>query len=274
MAVERPHEAEEHENEERWLLTYADLITLLMVFFVVMYAMSRIDVQKFEAISISLGEAFNVPPSSATPAVLPGGGRSGGDDNGRRRSTVKPMAEQAVVEKPPQSEKPAEEEVSDRAKLLTPEMAHVRSDFLDLIAQEGLQSSISVEINSTGSKLFIRLSDSLLFTPGSDVMTEQSLALMEKIARILSRSGKIVCIEGHTDNVPIHTEQFESNWQLSVSRATNVIQYLIDTGDVDPSRLCASGYGEYRPVATNDTPEGRAQNRRVEFVVHEADIVD
>ena len=113
----------------------------------------------------------------------------------------------------------------------------------------------------------VRLAESLLFDLGSAELTPQALGFIDKVATILVAANKLVRVEGHTDNVPIHTAQFRSNWELSTARASSVIRYLIEKFNFSPELLSASGYGEYRPIAPNDTPENRAKNRRVEFVI-------
>lgn len=142
-----------------------------------------------------------------------------------------------------------------------------KEDLDKLIKDSGLEAKVNVSTDKKGRKLTIRLENSLLFSPGSADLTPQAGELMKKFAEIMTKAGKPVRVEGHTDNIPIHNAQFQSNWQLSTARAGSVILELINKCGVTPTLLSASGYGEYRPVAPNDTPENRAKNRRVEFVI-------
>jgi len=242
---------EAHENEERWLLTYADLITLMMVFFVVMYSLSKADTARFQALSASLSSAFHTP--AGTPVPMPGGGgRRGTQPTTRLEKTPKPTpGGPGAIE----------------GKNLTPTIEKLQAEFMDLVARENLENAITVSTSPGGTKLFVRMSDSLLFEPGSATPTPASLPLLGKIARIIAEAKKPVRVEGHTDNVPIRTARYPSNWELSTERASSVIAYLINQYQLPPELLSASGYSEYRPVAPNDTPENRAKNRRVEFVI-------
>lgn len=235
----RPHHAEEHENEERWLLTYADLITLLMAFFIIMYALSQVDAEKFRKMSVSLSDAFHTP--RVTPLELPGYGMGGG---------VHHTTENSGNEKPKETQ-----------------LQKLGGQLQEMIKLEGLGNSVAVISGPGGHKLTLRLADSLLFDPGSAVLTLPAKDLIGRISAIVVKAGKQVRIEGHTDNVPIHNAQYESNWQLSTARAASVILTLIEGHGIPPEMLSASGYGEYRPLAPNDTPENRARNRRVEFVI-------
>jgi chemotaxis protein MotB len=242
----RRHAEEEHENEERWLLTYADLITLLMAFFVIMYALSRVDAEKFKQLSVTLSAAFHTPRTSPVP--LPGvGGKKGTEPTNQ-------------VKDPARTEKPEP----------TP-LQKLGMQLQELVKKEGLEGAVTISTGPGGHKLLMRLSDSLLFDAGQASLTGEAQDLVGKIATIIAKAGKQVRVEGHSDNIPIHTAQYESNWQLSTARASNVVLYLIEKHDLPPEMLSASGYGEYRPIAPNDTPENRGKNRRVEFVITDED---
>lgn len=248
MADKHHHEEEEHENEERWLLTYADLITLLMVFFVVMYSMSKVDQNKFKALAQSLSAAFN-NPALTTPLPMPGvGGRNGDEATAKKREKdTAPV----VVHVDQQKEK----------------MQKLAGQFSNLFKEKGLENSVNVAVSGDGKNVVIRLADSLLFGGGSASLTPESLDLIDKMFEILSKTNSQVQVEGHTDNIPISNDKFKNNWDLSTARAVNVIEHVSQKFALPPERLSASGYAEYHPVAPNDTPEGRAKNRRVEFVI-------
>ena len=251
--MKKRHGEEEKENEDRWLLTYADLITLLMAFFVIMYALSRVDKEKFQMIAQSLASVF--PVSNAAFVPLPGiGGQKGTEPSSVMR---KPPPPPPTTPPAQPAEKTAMEKLADQ--------------FQQLVEAEGIGSSVTVSPSPSGRKLMVRLSESLLFEPGKAELAPQALELIDKIAALITTADKPVRVEGHTDNVPISTAQFYSNWELSTARASSVIRYMIDKFHFSPELLSASGYGEYRPIAPNDTPENRARNRRVEFVITDKD---
>lgn len=247
--MKKRHGEEEKENEDRWLLTYADLITLLMAFFVVMYSLSRVDTQKFKAIAQSLASVFPVSKTAFVP--IPG--------VGGQRGTEPVSVMRQEPENPPPSPPGTSAEKTPMQKLA--------DQFQQLIQAEGLASSVTVSASPGGRRVMVRLAESLLFDLGSAELTPQALGFIDKVATILVAANKLVRVEGHTDNVPIHTAQFRSNWELSTARASSVIRYLIEKFNFSPELLSASGYGEYRPIAPNDTIENRAKNRRVEFVI-------
>ncbi|MCX5759613.1 MAG: OmpA family protein [Candidatus Hydrogenedentes bacterium] len=248
--AEKHQKHEEHENEERWLLTYADLITLMMVFFVVMYSLSKADSARFQSLSASLSSAFHTPVGTPVP-LIGGGGKKGKEPTTRLEKTPKVPGGSGAQE----------------GKSLTPTIEKLQTEFMELVKKENLEGSISVSTSPSGTKLFVRMSDSLLFEPGNATPTPASLPLLGKVAALIAEAKKPVRVEGHTDNRPIHTERYPSNWELSTERASSVIAYLINQYKLSPELLSASGYSEYRPVAPNDTPENRGKNRRVEFVI-------
>jgi chemotaxis protein MotB len=219
----------EKDRSERWLLTYADLITLLLIFFIVLYSMSKIDSKRFEEMSKSLAIAFG------------GAGRSGVLDAGR-----------SVI--------PGDKVYKERLEMQSTE-ERVRR----MIAQRGLEGKISTDLGQRG--LVISVKDTVLFTVGSADLTPAAREVMKNVTTIMSAMPNPIRIEGHSDTVPIHTERFYSNWELSTARATNVLQFFIKDGGIAPERLSAAGYGEYRPLVPNSNDRNRALNRRVDIVL-------
>jgi len=266
MSRKREHEAEK-ENGERWLLTYSDLITLLMIFFVVLYSMSKVDAQKFQAVAESLNKALGggtpskmelaSKPSgpslfnSGTPssqATVPGKGK---DPN---NTTYTDPAATAANKNAGQGNADAENLNINTIKAKLDKFA------LD----NNIQSTLVSSTEERG--LVVSIQETLLFESGSAVITARARDILEKISTILSAEPNQIKVEGHTDNLPIHTAQFPSNWELSVIRATNVVQILQGDG-ITSDRLSAAGYGEYRPIASNSTDAGRGKNRRIDLVV-------
>ncbi len=216
---------------ERWLLTYADMITLLMIFFIMMYVISNINTQKFQALARVLGSAFGSSDIlSNGNAILPEEVNSMGPIN------------------------------SD-----TSQLALLQKEIQEQIANEGFAGKASVSLEQRG--LVVSIEDTVLFASGSVDLTPQARQIITKLGLTLKPLPNYICIEGHTDDVPINTQQFPSNWELSVARATNVVQELIADCGIDPGRLSATGYSEYRPVVPNDSDEHRQTNRRVDILL-------
>ncbi len=220
----------EKENNERWLITYADLITLLLIFFIVLYSMSKINEQKFVQLSESMAIVFgNV-------------GRSGVLDGGR---SVIPMDHATFRQRQ--------------------NITNTKEQIKRMIANMGLEGKITVREEARG--LVISVRDTVFFKPGSADLGPRAQNIITTVASLLSNLPNSIRIEGHTDNIPIHTFRFYSNWELSTARATNVLHYLVQKKNISPDRLSAAGYGEFKPVADNSSEAGRASNRRVDIVV-------
>lgn len=216
---------EDHENVERWLITYADLITLLLAFFVMMYAISKQDADKYRAVSRHLKSIF--VSSSSVNEGDGSGGKSALDENELLREEL-------------------EREVNE---------------------VKGLQGLNQISIITDERGIVIRILDRAFFDEGKADLKENAKRTIDKLAPIIKRIPNHVRIEGHTDNVPISNQEFKSNWELSVRRATEVVRYFIEKGGIPPNRLSASGYAEFRPIASNDTAENRALNRRIEIII-------
>ncbi|MGE5470017.1 MAG: flagellar motor protein MotD [Bacteroidota bacterium] len=245
----RKRRPEEHENHERWLVSYADFITLLFAFFVVMYAVSSVNEGKYKVLSNSLTNAF-----MNTTAV----------EGGQPMAVIQgapPLAMRPIVkpDKLPEQRKQEEKKVEQRQK-----MKNVASNIMD--ALQPLVAQGKVRLLETSRGVTIEINDSILFPAGQARLQPASISAMGAIAQVLANTDFPITIEGHTDNVPISTPQFPSNWELSAMRATTVLR-LFNDGGVGAERLTAIGYGETRPIETNTTPEGRARNRRVSILI-------
>lgn len=244
---------------ERWLLTYADMITLLMALFIVMWAISAVNIGKFNELKASLRAAFSGQIfDKSEPDVLTGE-RAVLDADGARVSSLEQVsaAAQAALQ-------------SVRAAADRQDMENLRwlKRKIDAYATaHGFAGRIRTSIDERG--LVVRLlTDEVLFDTGKAVLKLRSLPLLDRIATLLGsrRIENPVRVEGNTDDVPISTPQFHSNWELSAARATAVLAELLAHG-VPPSRLSVAGYADQRPVASNETAAGRRLNRRVELVV-------
>ncbi len=250
--MRRRAHAEEHENHERWLVSYADFITLLFAFFVVMYSLSSVNEGKYRVLSDSLVAAFRnvdintrgqqVAAGAMTPAAAPA------------LPQIKPKPVVAPVSvKEEERRRQAREKMREMAKEIM-QALHPLVKEGKVSVTEGLKG-ITVEINA-----------SVLFPPGEARLQPEAVKALRAVATVTAGADFPVIVEGHTDPTPIATPQFPSNWELSGARASSVVRLFVDAG-VAPQRLTATGYGEQRPVASNDTPEGRARNRRVTILI-------
>jgi chemotaxis protein MotB len=260
--------ADEHEGgDERWLLTYSDMITLLMALFIIMWAISTVNVTKFEDLKRSLSSAFNGTPLEDGQSVLEPGTSALEAEGSPMKPVVEvdPMA--AVKAKLDAKEAQAQEVKDDAATKEFEELMRIKKAIEKFAATHGFKRRIKTTVDERG--LVVRLlTDEVLFDPGQAVVKSQSLPLLAKISALLGDEeiSNRVRVEGNTDPVPISDERFRSNWELSTSRATSVLQYLLEHG-IAPKRLSAAGYADQHPVATNRTAHGRSLNRRVDLVV-------
>jgi chemotaxis protein MotB len=248
-----------HANHERWLVSYADFITLLFAFFVVLYASSQVDKRKVGKLSMAIQIAFQelgVFPASTTqiPVDL---------DEPMPFSTVQAIqnvkhnAELRRIASPPEESLSASSEDSDIATLQT--------ELSEALRNEIALREVAMHRESEG--LVISLRDFGFFDSGSATIKPESLSALDRIASLLTIRTYKLRIEGHTDNIPIHTAQMTSNWELSTARASAIVRVLIVDHHFPPDRLSAAGYAQYHPIASNLTAQGRAQNRRVDIVV-------
>jgi len=262
----RRTEEPEKENGDRWLLTYSDLITLLMIFFVVLYSMSIVDANKFKA----MAESLSVTLGSGTPSTIdlatdPAGPSMFETGSPTSQATVPGTTDDSdnTVDTEGASGDSSLSEGNFTQENMTIEQIKV---ILDKYAVDnGIQTKLVTSIEERG--LVVSIQDTLLFESGSATITPSARQILNQISFVLATSPNYIKVEGHTDNLPIRTEQFPSNWELSVLRATNVVHIMSTEGGISPERLSATGYGEYRPIVSNDTEAGRARNRRVDLVI-------
>lgn len=250
-----------HANHERWLVSYADFITLLFAFFVVMYASSQVDKRKVGKLAMAIQVAFQemgVFAASTTQIPI--------DVNEpmpfstvQAIENVKHNAELGRIASSPQSSLSASSSDDDG------DMATLQHQLEEALHGEIALREIAMHRETEG--LVISLREFGFFDSGSANLKPQAMPALDRIASILAMRTYKLRIEGHTDNVPIHTAQMASNWELSTARATALIQVLILRHHFSPDRLSAAGYAEYHPIASNQTAQGRAQNRRVDIVI-------
>lgn len=264
----RKKKPEEHISHERWLVSYADFITLLFAFFTTMYAISTVDAQKMGKMVMSMRASFDsaaFPPGSDHLSISQG---SAGWESAPRKDIVQPIR---VAKEPRMREGQLRsfKGLKEGAELFNPSagasLGKLRRNVEMLVGSESVKGKVQIRMDGRG--LIISLGEGGFFDSGSDLIKPAGLALLDAIATSLVSVNTHVRVEGHTDNVPIRNSKFPSNWELSTARATAIVSYMIEKFGFEPNRLSAAGYAEYRPIAANDTPEGRARNRRVDIVV-------
>lgn len=238
-----------HVSHERWLVSYADFITLLFAFFVVLYATAEADQKKQVEFSQSISEAFRALGIFPSPMKQHAGANVASD---AKETPAIPMN---IV---------MGEDVLAPARVKS-DLEQIGRELQQTLSNEVASHTVSIEMGRDG--LVISLREAGFFTSGSAVPKPETLQTLRSIAAALGHTPYILRVEGHTDNIPIHNAQFDSNWELSTARATNIARLFLEMKAIRPERLSAAGYAEFHPVAPNDTPEGRAKNRRVDLVV-------
>ncbi len=245
----RKRKPEEHENLERWLVSYADFITLLFAFFVVMYAISQVNEGKYKVLSDALLQAFQ---STAAPT---------------------PQQRMAMIEDKPQSVMPKQQSVlpnkknemqSPQLKKETEKMKGIAKDIMKVL--ERLVKSGQVKVTQSSRGIAIEINASVLFASGQANLEGESLKVLKAVAEVLSEVENNIQVEGYSDNAPINSPMYPSNWELSSARASGVARLFVENG-IASERVVVLGYSENRPVDTNETAEGRARNRRVTVMI-------
>jgi len=226
MNGKKKKKIEENENVDRWMVSYADFVTLLFCFFTAMYAISNVDNNKLGKFVKSMKEAFNASTSN-TKAFS----------------------------------------IIDDIPLMPPLDMATEARMKDKMASLISQANGGIEIKRDERGVVISMMDKFLFESGSAQLKESSRGVVDAAAAVLKKFPNMIRIEGHTDNLQIRNREFRSNWQLSSMRAINIAEYFINVQGISPERISATGYAEYKPIAPNDTPEGRAKNRRVDIVI-------
>ncbi len=224
--MKAPHKHPEPENSDRWLLTYADLITLLLGLFVILYAMSKIDAGKYAEVVTALNGVFGAPSGILT-------------------------GNPTLLENP--------------ANALQSEKQRIAQEIRSALHLDERTLPITISENERG--VTVHIMEELLFASGSADLKQASLVTLDTLAAVLRSLPNDLRVEGHTDNVPISTGQFPSNWHLSVARALNVAYYVIQRHGLKQERVSVVGYSEFQPLAPNTTTENRSRNRRVDIVI-------
>lgn len=219
-------------NTNGWMDTYADTITLLLTFFILLYSISAVDSEKLKELSEALQFSLT----------------------GKQSVKQLESLDDIKVDIEKESNK-----YEDLAKKLN-----------EIIDKNSLTEVIKIREEDRG--IVLQVDESILFDPGKAEIKESSIDILNTISKIIEETDNDIVAEGHTDNVPINTAKYKSNWELSTARAMNIVKYFIENKNINPVRLSVKGYGEYNPIAPNDTPENRSKNRRVDILVVEQKV--
>jgi chemotaxis protein MotB len=229
-------------SHDRWLISYADFITLLFAFFVVLYAFSKADAKKQLEVAMAIDSGFRSMSVFSGP-------RPGGAGNDLPALPMNIVMGESVL---------APGEVKD-------DLNRIRRELTQTLSNQVASHTVSIKMGRDG--LVISLSEAGFFASGTATPKPEALPTLRQIAKSLGQAPYDVRIEGHTDNVPIHNAEFDSNWELSTARATRMARLFLELSAIPPERLSAAGYAQFHPIVSNDTAESRALNRRVDLVV-------
>ncbi|HSI28018.1 MAG TPA: flagellar motor protein MotD [Methylophilus sp.] len=242
---------DELENPDRWLVSYADFITLLFAFFVVMYAISSVNQGKYSQLTSSMGTAFSGDDETdGQKSTLKKGPGAEGQIRGQQKSLIKPL--------------PLSHLYNEKLRRERESITNMGINLSNTLAPLINEGKVRVVQNNRGIRIDIH--DSLLFAPGSAELATDASGILNEIAAVIKDNQRMIQVEGHTDNVPIHNAAFFSNWELSAVRASSVVRMLGDDG-IAENRLSALGFGSAQPASENETPLGRAKNRRVAIMI-------
>jgi chemotaxis protein MotB len=225
--------SKEDSNSEAWLATYADTITLLLTFFVLLYSISSTDAAKLKGIA------------NAMQGQLTGEGVMGGGTSNKTGDK-----DPSIIEDIPNQDKTTEE---------------IKKEIIATIDEGNLEKSLTIREDERG--IILGLNENIFFDLGSGELKSDSRPVLQELAGILTKIPSHIVIEGHTDNIPIKSSKYGSNWELSTQRAVSVVRFFVEQKGMSPTQFSATGYGEYKPLVDNNTPENRAKNRRVDIVI-------
>lgn len=265
MSKKKHEEHEEHVNHEAWVIPYADMLTLLMALFLVMWATGQTDKAKFERVAANIRAEFSAAVLDGGENILEGIGPSPVPDAG------KPVGSSNQPPTPSQlsaavNALAAQQEIAGAVAAEKNALETAQAQMQAYLKGLGLQDAVNFKVEDRGLIVTI-VSDKVLFDSGSEGLRPEASGLLDAVAGGLRDLPNDLIVEGHTDATPIRSGRFPSNWELSTARAASVLRYLTERAGIDGRRLSATGYADTRPIAPNETPDGRSKNRRVEIVV-------
>ncbi|NLX92223.1 MAG: OmpA family protein [Firmicutes bacterium] len=233
-----------------WMTTYGDMVTLLLTFFVLLFAFSSVDVKRFQEVMSAIQHSF----MGRTGILMGSIGVEG--EEGQRLDNFEMSAEELLAA------------LGEQETALLEMMAQLEQTYEEaksFLQEAGLEDDIQLRLEERG--IVLELPEHILFDTGQAVIKPDFYPILDSLSTLIAKLPNQIIVEGHTDNVPIKTFLYPSNWELSVARAVSVARYLVEVHNLPPRRFVATGYGEYHPLDTNETPEGRARNRRVSIVL-------
>lgn len=252
MSKRKKHAQHEEEAGEAWLLPYSDLMTLLLAVFIVLFAVSQVDAEKAKQLAGEFSETMMTEGYYNSTIK---------NEGAQNPTSSKTEGQQSKDSKSKDKEKAKEKESKNEDQ----QMKELKAELDAKLQSDHMTSNVTTKIDKRG--LVVSLNNAMFFDPGSAVVKKENEKALLEIAAKVNTLDHFIRIEGHTDNVPMSSELYPSNWDLSTARASNVVRLLISHSLVKPEKLIAVGYGEYRPVADNSTAEGRAKNRRIDIIV-------
>ena len=241
----------------RWVISYADFVTMLLALFMIMFATNSLDKAKIKDVNKSIQKVFATQNKTSQEKI---------------QNLETQYSEENTNVKNVETKENNSSLFDNSGKTILDGGDGIleASKVVEQIKQD-INADTSIKVLKTNKGVVIRLNDTMLFDQGSAIIKPEAISTLEKIANSFEKFENPIVIEGHTDSMPINNKSFPSNWELSTARATNIIKYLTETKKFPPSRLSAVGYGEYMPIAENNTPQGRAKNRRVDIIVLSTD---
>jgi chemotaxis protein MotB len=253
--LKRNKKHSEEEGGEAWLLPYSDLMTLLLAVFIVLFAVSKLDQSKAEDLAQAFRDTTMTGAENSGDSIVTPFPDENDDNQNNNDGETDTSQEGTNISHEELEQYLGKTELSNLEELKT-----------EIVEQnEDMSDYMSISIDTRG--LVISLKNAAFFESGDvDIKPENEGALL-RVAKILNSLDNYIRVEGHTDNIPIHNDTYPSNWELSTARASSVVRLFINEGKVSPEKIVAVGYGEYKPIADNSTPEGRAQNRRIDVIV-------
>jgi len=258
-----------------WIVTFADLMSLLLTFFILLLSFSNMDMQKYEAMAIAMASSFGISALTGEPSL---GGSIIFAEQPAVPSPPAKTDEQTELEKEFEDFEESDIEVLDEPKELEtvnqidPNIDRLTESLVDKLESEILSNALSVSYDS--NKVVVRFSEATTFPSGSEELKDAMFPILEKIEGVLAACEGEVVVSGYTDNLPVNSSRYRSNWDLSAARAVSVVHQLVFNNKLDANRVIAAGRAETNPLADNDTPENRAKNRRVEISVFDPKCED
>lgn len=234
----------DNSTHNEWLATYSDTVTLLLTFFILLYSFSMVDAKKFKSVSTALQ---NVLSGTGGISVL---------DYNNSNGDVPAVGETNSDTEAPLDKRLKAQQIENQALF---------TKLKKEVASAGLNANVKVYTETKG--VVLEFSDNVLFDSGKAEIKDKSFIILDKVSDIIKNIPNEIVVEGHTDNVPVKNPEFKSNWELSCFRAVNVLKYFVEVKKINPARLSAVGYGEYKPVVKNDSESNKAKNRRVNVMV-------